>query len=309
MKVLITSNSFASCDPKAFELLVEAGYEVIPNPCGRLLNEDELIEWIKDVDAVILGTEVLNKNVIDAAKNLKIVSRYGVGLDKVDVEYLKEKGIKLTITQNANTNSVADHAVGLMLASAHSICRSDRNLRNHIWEKPISHDLYQSTVGVIGLGAIGKAVVKRLHGFDCKVLGYDIAYDEEFMKQYKVQASTIDEIFKASDFITLHVPALECFTPLIDKEAISKMKKDVIIVNAARAKLIDRDALVDALDNNDIYAIATDVHYKEPEVDPELLKSQTSVFTPHLAASSYGSINTMSLYAAMNVIDFFKEQN
>lgn len=257
------------------------------------------------MDAVILGTEVFNRNVIDHADKLKIVSRYGVGLDKIDVEYLKEKGIALQIARNANTNSVADHTIGLMLSLCHNITRSDANIRSHVWKKPIAKDLYQSTVGILGLGAIGKAVARRLKGFDCHILAFDSYYDEAFIREYGIHKADINEIVSSSDFLTLHLPALAEFSPLLDAKAFSKMKKDAVIINTARAKLIDRQALYDALHNGQLYGYGSDVHYMEPGFDEELIACENTVLTPHIAASSEGAINRMSDIAVDHVLAYF----
>ncbi|MGX8850399.1 phosphoglycerate dehydrogenase [Amedibacillus sp. YH-ame10] len=306
MKVLVTSKSFASCSDEALHILKDKGFEIIPNPKGRLLTEEEMMEYIQGVDAVILGTDVFSQKVIDCADKLKIVSRYGVGLDKVDCEYLKEKGIELKIAANANTNSVADHAVGLMLSVCHNITRCDRYIHNGEWKKPMGKDLYQSTVGILGLGAIGKSVARRVHGFDCKILAFDKFYDDAFVEEYGIQKASIDEIFEQADFITLHMPALPEFTPLITKETFAKMKDDAVLINTARAKLIDQEALYEAIEKNQIYGFGSDVHYQEPNIDEKLMQSENVVVTPHIAASSIGSINNMSRIAAQNIVDYFE---
>ena len=264
-----------------------------------------MVEAIQGMDAVILGTEVFNRNVIDHADRLKIVSRYGVGLDKIDVDYLEEKGIALRIARYANTNSVADHAVGLMLSVCHNITRSDANIRAHVWKKPIAKDLYQSTVGILGLGAIGKAVARRLKGFDCRILAFDSMYDEEFLKETGVQKADIAEILEKSDFLTLHLPALPEFSPLLDAAAFSRLKKDAVIVNTARAKLIDRNALYDALHKGQLYGYGSDVHFMEPGFDEELIACEHTVLTPHIAASSAGAIQCMSDIAVENILEYF----
>jgi len=304
MKVLITSNSFGSCNKGPLELLEKEGFEIIRNPYGRVMEEDELIELIKDVDAVILGTDSFTERVINSAPSLKIVSRYGVGVDNVDKEVLKRRGIKLTITPNANTDSVADHTVGLMLSVAHNITKNDRLVRKGIWKKGIGKDLYKSTVGIIGLGAIGRAVARRLKGFECNILAYDVAYDEDFVAEYGIRKAELEEIYRESDFITLHIPALD--KPVLDDRAFEAMKDGVIIINAARAEVIDREALFKALEKKKIYGAGLDVHYNEPNIDKELLECDEVILTPHCAASAESAINNMSYLAAENVIDFFK---
>lgn len=306
MKLLVTSKSFGKLSDEPLRRLREAGFEVTLNDKGRLLSEEEMCEAIQGKDAVILGTEVFNRHVIDQADQLKVVSRYGVGLDKIDVDYLKEKGIELRIAKYANTNSVADHTVGLMLSLCHNITVSDANIRRHEWRKPVAKDLYHSTVGILGLGAIGKAVARRLRGFDCTILAYDAFYDEEIMEELNIQKASIEEILKQADFITLHLPALPEFTPLLDKEAFAMMKQGAVIVNTARAKLIDPDALYEALDKEQLYGYASDVHFVEPGFDEVLITNEHTVLTPHIAASSAGAIQRMSDIAVDNVLEYFR---
>lgn len=306
-KVLVTSKSFGSCSNEAIQLLEEAGFEITYNPKGRILSEEELIELLPGKDAVILGTDVFSKRVIEAANNLKIVSRYGVGLDKIDVSYLEEKGISLKVAANANTNSVADHAVGLMLSICHNITASDKNIRKKEWIKPMAKDLYESTVGIVGLGAIGKSVAKRLKGFNCKILAFDQYYDEAFIEEYQIQKASLDEIFENADFITLHVPTLPQFTPLITRDVFLKMKNNTVLINTARAKLVDKEALYEELKFGRLYGYGSDVHYEEPGFDEILINSHKTVLTPHIAASSIGSIDTMSYVAAKNIVDFFQK--
>lgn len=306
MKVLVTSKSFAKLSDEPIRRLQEAGFEVILNDKGRLLNEEEMMERIPGMDAVILGTEVFDRRVIDCADNLKVVSRYGVGLDKVDVDYLNEKGIALRVAKYANTNSVADHTIGLLLSVCHNITRSDANIRRHVWQKPIAKDLYHSTVGILGLGAIGKAVARRLQGFDCKILAYDSYYDEEFVTAHKIQKAGVEEILETADFITLHLPALPEFSPLLDSEAFAKMKDGAVLVNTARAKLVDQEALYKVLRDGKLYGYGSDVHFVEPGFDEVLSAMENTVLTPHIAASSAGAITLMSDIAVDNVLEYFR---
>lgn len=307
MKILITSKSFSTVSKQAYEMLEEAGFTLIPNPKGRLLNEDEMLEYCKDVDAIILGTEVMNKKIIDNAKNLKVIARYGVGVDKIDTGYLKEKGIPLLLATGANTESVADHTVGLMLSIAHNIALSDRNIRKGLWKKPVAKDLYESTVGIVGLGAIGRGVARRVKGFNCRILAFDKFYDEDFVDAYGIEKVSLDTLFVQSDFITLHIPALEEFTPLINEETFSRIKEDAVIVNTARAKLIDKESLYSALYNGRLYGYGSDVHYVEPGFDNNLILYENTTLTPHIAASSQGAINQMSMISAQNILNFFSE--
>lgn len=302
MKVLITSNSFGRGNSEAIDLLSQAKIEIIRNPYGRLMTEDELMNHIVDVDGVILGTEKFNRRIIDHASKLKVVSRYGVGIDNVDVEYLKSKGIELNITRNANSDAVADHAVGLMLSVAHNICSADRSIRNKKWKKSTSLDLYEKTIGVIGLGSIGKKVAERVQGFRCKVLAYDKYFDDKFVETNNIVKADIETIISQSDFITLHLPNLPEFHEFINADAFSKMKETAILINTARAELVEHKALYKALENRQIAGYGCDVFVAEPQIDEKLIMFENTVMTPHMGAVTKGSIDAMSRIAAENIV-------
>lgn len=290
------------------EMLKEAGFEVVFNSYHRMMNEDEFKEELKDADAVILSTEVLNKTVIDAAKKLKVVSRYGVGLDNVDLEYCKEKGIKVTITKNANSNAVAEFAISLMFAALKGLCASSGYAKQNKWRKIEGRDLTGKTVGILGLGSIGKEVAKKLKSFDVSLLAYDVYYDDAFMSQYGIRKETLENVIKQSDIITLHVPAFD-ERPLLSDKEFSLMKQDVVLINTARASLIDNNALIANLEKGKLFAVGLDVHPDEPHFDERLLKFENVILTPHNAAISREAIDKTSLIAVENLIKSFNEEN
>ena len=173
MKVLITSNSFGKFDPRPREFMEALGWEVTGNRYHHIMNEEEMMGEVPGVDAIILESDTVSKKVLEKADHLKIISRYGVGIDNIDLEEAKKRNIEVTITRNCNTEAVADYALGLILAVTRHICNVDANLKKGVWKKETGLNLCHKTVGVIGLGSIGRQVVKRLKGFDCRILGYD----------------------------------------------------------------------------------------------------------------------------------------
>ena len=170
MKVLITSNSFGKFDSKPRELMESLGWEVVGNRYHHIMNEEEMMGEVPGVDAIILGSDTVSKKVLEKADKLKIISRYGVGIDNIDLEEAKKRNIEVTITRNCNTEAVADYAIGLMLSVMRHISTVDKNLKAGTWQKETGINLCHKTVGVVGLGSIGRQVVKRLKGFDCKIL-------------------------------------------------------------------------------------------------------------------------------------------
>jgi len=168
MKILVTPRSFAKHDPKPLEMLREMGFEIVRNPHQRPLDEEEMTGLIKDVDGVIIGVDPLNKNVLEKATNLKAISKYGVGVDNIDLDYAKERGIKVSRTVGANFDAVADFTMCLMLAVARKITVIDRECRRNNWNKTMSIEIYGKTLGVVGTGNIGRGVIKRAKGFDIR---------------------------------------------------------------------------------------------------------------------------------------------
>ena len=174
MKVLITSNSFGKFDEAPRKRMLDLGWELLDNRYHHIMSEEEMMNEVPGVDAIILGSDIVSKRVLDKADKLKIISRYGVGIDNIDTAEAEKRGIAVTVTKNCNTEAVADYTIALMLATLRHVCNVHSSLQKGIWKKETGMDLCHKTVGVFGLGAIGRQVVKRLKGFECKILGYDM---------------------------------------------------------------------------------------------------------------------------------------
>lgn len=315
MKVLITSNSFGKFDPKPKAFMESLGWEVVGNRYHHIMNEEEMMGEVAGVDAIILGSDIVSKKVLDKADSLKIISRYGVGIDNIDLEECEKRGIKVTVTRNCNTEAVADYTVGLMLATTRHICNVDKNLKAGVWQKETGLDLCHKTVGVVGLGAIGRQVIKRLKGFDCKILGYDKLLDENYCKENDITVMEPEEIFKQADVITLHVPGNPDGTPMIGEKELASMNENTILINTARGSLIDEKALIEALKGHRIYGYGTDVPSGEAD-EIEAIKKRFEgldnvVLSPHTAAVTVEAVNKMTNIAVDHILEFFdvKKEN
>ena len=308
MKVLITSNSFASCDAGPLRRLEDAGFEVTRNPYGRLLTEDELIDLGRDKDAIILSTDPFTQKVIVNCPRLKVVSRYGVGTDNVDREALARAGIPLEITKNANSDSVADHALGLMLDVAHHISYEAGEYRKGFFKKVLGNDLAGSRVGIIGLGAIGKRTAQRVRGFGCEVYAFDVSYDEDFQRENRIRKAGIADIFRECDFISLHMPAVPEYCGFVDYGKLKMMKPNAILINTARSELVQKADLLRALEEGVIGGYGADVSFNEPNTDDEFKKFPNVIITPHGAAVTVGAVNKMSMTAVENVLKYFDDR-
>lgn len=301
MKVLVTPRSFGQFSQEPYEILKAKGFEIINNPKGSILSEEELIHLIKDVDAIILGVDPLTENVLKHAKKLKVISKYGVGVDNIDLEYAKANNIHVERAINANSDAVADYAFTLLLSVARRLVEIHQAVRDNDWTKRNALDIYQKTIGIVGYGAIGQGVAKRASGFDMNILVYDPFYQGETLGE-QVE---LDRIIKESDFISLHLPLTEDTKHLIDKEALSLMKKNAIIVNTARGGIIDEEALYEALKNKEIYGAGIDVFETEPANDSPLITLDNVILGAHSAASTEGAVDNMGIFASRNLVKYF----
>lgn len=252
--------------------------------------KDELIKIMPEIEVLIVRSATkVTADIIEAGTNLKIIGRAGTGLDNIDVKTAETKGIKVLNTPGANSISVAELTIGLMIACSRHIARGTTDLKNGKWTKKEleGHELFGRTVGIIGFGNIGKEVAKRLLAFDMKVLAYDPYVKETDMN---VKIVDLETIYKESDYITIHVPLTPETKNLINKDTIAKMKDGVIIINAARGGIIDEAALYEALTSGKIYAAGLDVFEVEPPTDElrqKLLALPNVVATPHVGASTF----------------------
>jgi len=307
-KVLITPRSFAKHDKEPYERLAQAGIEIIDNPVGDILNKEQMIEHLSDVDAVILGVDPMDNEVITQAQNLSVISKYGVGTDNICLMTADEQGIDVTITQNANSHAVADYSFSLLLAVARRITEIHNGCVGGDWSKKVAVDVYGKKLGVLGLGAIGRGVVERATGFAMDIYGYDVAYNEEFMNEYKVKKASVEEIIQECDFISIHLPLLPETKHLINKDNLALAKDNLIIVNTARGGIINEEDLYQALKNEVIYGAGIDVFEHEPAHESKLLELENVIVGSHCAASTVGAVNTMSQMAVDNVLTALRKR-
>jgi D-3-phosphoglycerate dehydrogenase len=237
---------------------------------------------------IIAGPEPITREVMEAAKNLRCVSRNGVGYDAVDCDAAADLGIVVTYVPGAMVDAVADLALGLMLSAARRISELDSVVKRGEWIRPMQHDFSGQTVGLIGTGRIGSAVARRLKGFGVKLLGCDPYPNAAFAEELGGEYVSMDELLERADFVSLHLPASAGTRGLIGAEKLAKMKPGAFLINTARGTLIDEDALVAALDAGQIAGAALDVFSKEPPLPGSaaetLLRHPKVVATPHIAS-------------------------
>lgn len=302
MKVLTTPRSYGKTDPAVFDMLEQAGIEVIRNTTGNIFTKEQMIENIADCDGVIVGVDPMDADVIAAAPKLKAIAKYGVGVDNIDLDAAKARGIKVSITTGANSEAVADYAFALLMAMARKVPMIDSECRRHNWKKITTRDVSRSVIGIAGMGAIGKLVARRARAFDMEVLGYDVFWDEKFAEENGIKRATMEEIYEKADFISLHVPLLPSTRGMIGAEQLKAMKSGAVIINTARGGLIDEDALLTALENHEIGGACIDAFEQEPPEDERWFKLDNVILGSHCAASTAGASLNMGRMATANVI-------
>lgn len=272
------------------------------------ISKDELFEIISEYDAIIVRSATkVTKEVIERGKRLKIIGRAGIGLDNVDVEYATKKGIIVMNTPLGNTITTAEHAIAMMCTLARKISLADRLMKEEKWEKKKLEgiELFNKTLGIIGLGNIGSVVAERALGLKMNVIAYDPYIPEDRAKKLGVKMVTFDELLRNSDFISIHVPLTEETRNLINKSAIEKMKPSAMIIHCARGEIVSEDDLYTALVQKRIAGAAIDVWEKEPPLRWELAKLENVIATPHLGASTLEAQRNVSIDIANQIVDYF----
>jgi phosphoglycerate dehydrogenase-like enzyme len=280
-RIVLCVNHLADRDAPYLHRIEAAGFTIERNNLGRLYTEEELIQVLPGAYATIAGGEPYTERVFAAAPSLKVVARFGVGHDKIDVAAATRHGVAIAMAFGTNHESVADGAFALMAAVAGDIVRRDRMVRAGGWGAAFHQGLWRATVGVIGLGRIGRALVRRCRGFDMHVLGYDPLPDAGYARENGVELVGLDDLLRRSDFVSLHAPQLPETENMIGVRELSLMKSTAYLVNTARGALIDEEALAEALRNGRIAGAGIDVYRHTPPVGSPLLGLENVVLTPH----------------------------
>jgi len=289
-------------NPEAFEELKSVpGFEVT---LKSGMDEEELIKTIPEFNAAVVRSATkITKNAIEVASNLEIIVRAGIGLDNIDVAAAQEKGIQVANTPAATSVSVAEHTFGLMIATVRNHGQANLSMKQHKWEKKAlsGTELYEKTLGIIGIGRIGQEVAKRALAFGMKVIAYDVV---QAQTDLDMQQLSWEELLSQSDVITLHLPLTEKTKHMISDQEFEKMKEGVIIINASRGGTIDEQALLRALQSGKVRAAAIDVFEQEPPEEFSLIDHSNVIATPHIGAAAKEGQKR----AGMEVVTILKEK-
>ena len=303
-KVLITTVPFANKDPLPLQLLEKAGIDYLINPIGRKLQEYELAEMICDFDVIIAGTESITEKVMANGKNLKLISRVGIGLDNVDLLAAKKRGILVSYTPDAPAPAVAELTIGMMLTLLRYVHLANSQMHQGLWHRHFGRRISEITIGIIGAGRIGSGVIRRLSSFNpSKILVNDINFSSEFSSMPWVHSATKDEIYKQADLISLHLPLTAQTKNMIQYDDLREMKKDAIIINTSRGGIINESGLARVLIDGHLSGAAIDVFEQEP-YQGELQDIERCLLTSHMGSMSIDCRTRMEIEATEEAVRF-----
>lgn len=302
MKVIITDHQFDNIDPER-SAIESAGFELFVKQCKT---EEELIAEVKDADALIVQWAPVTKKVIEVLQNCKLIVRYGIGVDNVDLEAAKARNIPVCNVPDYCIDEVADHVLAMALALGRQLSQTDKRFRGGVWKiippkpMPAFRDM---TFATAGFGRIARAVLKRAEGFQFSLAAYDPYVDEEVMKDHGVEKLSKEDLFDRADILSLNLPLSTDTQHFINKDSLQRMKSNAILINTSRGPLVDTMALAEALQNNMIAAAGLDVFESEPlEANHPLRNCDDAVLTSHIAWYSEKSVPKLQQLAAEEVI-------
>jgi D-3-phosphoglycerate dehydrogenase len=300
--IAISTSSFGRADQRPLERLAEAGFTVRLNPHGRRLSREETTTLLQGAAGLIAGTEPLDREILVGATGLRAISRCGAGLDNVDLAAAADLGIAVRSVAAAHAQAVAELALAGILAVLRHVAKGDRAIRAGAWERPMGGLLTGKTVGIVGFGHIGRALVPLLEPFSVSTLATDPSQDALFAAAHGVQYRDLPELLAASDIVTLHLPYGEAVHHLLDRDRLATMKRGAVLINTARGGLVDEAALAEALAEGRLAGAFLDVFEREPYTGP-LATCETAVLTPHFGAYTHETRTAMEAEAVENLLE------
>lgn len=301
-KILVTARSFRKTEGPHKQVLLEAGYTLVESPNDQPMSAAELAPWLAEVDGAILGLDSVDAEALSGASRLKVISRYGVGYDAVDLAAATRCGVVVTITPGANAVSVAELAIALLFSLARSIPYHDRVAKQGKWSRVQGMELTGATMGLMGLGRIGREVAQRCRGLGMQVLGYDPLLTADQVVALGVTPCAFEELLTRSDVVSLHLPLTPETRLAINAAALAMMKPTAYLINTARGGLVDEDALYDALKNKRLAGAAADVFAQEPPDSTGLVSLDNFIAAPHIGSATGQTTRRMGLMAAQNAL-------
>ena len=302
-QILVTPRSITSAGGHAaLRPLSEAGFQLRFSAPGKLPTEAELIALLPGCIGYLAGVEPITAAVLEAATQLKVISRNGTGVDAIDATAAAAMGIRICRAEGANARGVAELTIGLLLAVARGIPLSDRELKAGNWQRTRGFELEGKTLGLIGCGQVGRLVAQLATGFEMQILAHDVAPDLNFAPTPSFRYAPLDEVLGQSDILSLHCPPPADGHAVLDQEALRRLKSGVTILNTARAELIDRQALAARIREGDVRAVGIDVYETEPPHNDPLVPLDAVIATPHIGGFTSESIERAVSLAVENLL-------
>ena len=302
--IKVTSPSFSRNDVLKRELLTSFPNSTF-NMSGRELEGGELIDFLANAEGAIISLNRVDETVLAYCPKLRIISKYGVGLDNIDQEACAKKGIVLGWTGGLNKRSVSEQTLAFMISLCRNIYQSSYKLKNGTWDKSGGTQLSGKTIGIIGVGHVGKDLVTLLEPFHCTILANDIINQQDYYQKHNIREETKEEIYRTADIITMHVPLTTETKYMINENTLQMMKNSAFLINTSRGKVVNQEALKQALKNGIIAGAALDVYESEPPHDKEFLSLPNIICTPHIGGSSLESVTAMGRSAIAHLNNYF----
>jgi D-3-phosphoglycerate dehydrogenase len=309
-RVLVTPTTFGLYDKQLCHELEGAVGEVIYNRRGRPLDSSELQEMLPGCHGFIAGLDRVDSNAIESANQLKVIARYGVGVDNIDLETAARKKITVTNTPHANSVSVAELTIALLLSLARSIPEAMASVRKGEWPRLHGKLLERKVIGLIGFGSVGTEVARRLQPWRSTLLAYDPFVDESLARSLHVRLVDLESLIRDADFVSLHLPVLAETRRMVNADFLGRMKQGAYLINTARGEIVDEPALLDALDSGQLGGAALDVYTDEPPAaDSPLRRHPRLIATPHCGAHTDGAADGMGWQSLRDCIAVLRGEN
>ena len=305
-RILLTTTSYQDTPGDHHALIESQDFELVKK--RGPLPEDRMLELAGEFDGFLCGDDAITRAVLEKSlPRLKVISKYGIGLDKIDVDACTEMKVPVLFTPGVNHTTVAEHTFLLLLAIMKQLVDHANHTRNGEWKRHTGHEIWKKRLGVAGFGRIGREVALRAKAFEMEVTGYDIYWPEEFAEEHGFKrAASLDELFESSDVLSLHTFLSEETRGMVNAERLAKMPDGAVVLNTARGELVDNDAILDALDSGSLGGYGTDVlDIEPPPPDHPLLKHPKVLVTPHIGSRTYESVPRQAMRATENLIRFF----
>lgn len=303
MKVLVTATNYSKYCQKGKQIFLDAGVEVVENPHERPYTIPELRQIVPEIDAVVAGVDTWNEEIFSHARRLKVVARFGVGVDNIDLEAAKRRGIVVCNTPGINSAAVAEQTVALMLSLLRRVPELNQSVRMGFWTRPMFHELKSRKIGFLGFGKIARHAAEMLRGFHPEMLAYDKYPDDDAAGRLGVRMVLAEALLREADIISVHLPAVEETHHFLRNETFGQMKTGVYIVNTARGSIVNEKDLAEALRQGKVAGYGTDVFEEEPvRKENPLFAFENYIATPHVSAETYENCETTSIVTASSVL-------